>query len=800
MLLRQLKLSNIRSYIDETVSFPDGSIVLSGDIGCGKSTILLAIEFALFGTSRTDLPSELLLRKGTLEGSVELTFQLQDKEVVIKRKLKKDHKSIKQVAGFISVNGEHKDLTAVELKAEILNLLGYPEELLLSTKNFIYRYTVYTPQEEMKLILQENAEIRLDVLRKVFNIDKYKNVRNNLQIHLKGMRTEIAIIKTRLEPLSEVTEKVVLINVEKEKLQVGLNELIVPLENLRSKISLQKHEIEIFERQQLEFVKLREEKKLKSMLQETKGKQLVELQQQFENFERQKKGLPEGLNKEVVKVELETLEIQKSEVLQKKSLLQEKVQQLQQKMIKEKQEIRQLEEQTAVFMEKEELLISLKQKVDDGNILEEKKKELDEKFMQISSEVSKNQTLLEQAKMLQEKISSLEECPMCLQNVTHDHKSKISSIEGMKKEEAEKNVDLFNVKKVGIMNLQQQISGEILEWNQNKNLLTKTEVELLQLKEKKSLLDVKKEGIKSLVVKNNQLMQDFSVVNLVNMDELQLKITKNQEIMQTIMQHEHMQQQMIRITTQKENIMQELTILQNELTIIEEQLSLKKDLTEVVKEKRLSLQEIQDKEKVVSVEEVRLKTNIMNFDNQEKELHLQIGKFKKMEVELKGNQDLYRWLDGFFMPLMYTIEKHVMIHIHNLFNQLFQEWFDILIEDDQITARIDDTFSPLIEQNGYDVSFRNLSGGEKTSAALAYRLALNRVINDVVHQIKTKDLLILDEPTDGFSSQQLDKVRDVLEKLNLRQTVIVSHESKIESFVEHVIMVRKEGHVSNVYS
>ena len=311
---------------------------------------------------------------------------------------------------------------------------------------------------------------------------------------------------------------------------------------------------------------------------------------------------------------------------------------------------------------------------------------------------------------------------------------------------------------------------------------------------------MKKEGIKSLVVKNNQLMQDFSVVNLVNMDELQLKITKNQEIMQTIMQHEHMQQQMIRITTQKENIMQELTILQNELTIIEEQLSLKKDLTEVVKEKRLSLQEIQDKEKVVSVEEVRLKTNIMNFDNQEKELHLQIGKFKKMEVELKGNQDLYRWLDGFFMPLMYTIEKHVMIHIHNLFNQLFQEWFDILIEDDQITARIDDTFSPLIEQNGYDVSFRNLSGGEKTSAALAYRLALNRVINDVVHQIKTKDLLILDEPTDGFSSQQLDKVRDVLEKLNLRQTVIVSHESKIESFVEHVIMVRKEGHVSNVYS
>ena len=271
-------------------------------------------------------------------------------------------------------------------------------------------------------------------------------------------------------------------------------------------------------------------------------------------------------------------------------------------------------------------------------------------------------------------------------------------------------------------------------------------------------------------------------------------------MIQKILQHEQMEQQVVNFKKQKESIMQELMILQDELKLIGEQIGVKKNLTEIIKEKRRVLQEILENEKNVAFKEVKLKTNIMNFEVQEKDLHAQIDKFKGMEIELKGNQDLYRWLDGFFMPLMYTIEKHVMIHIHNLFNQLFQEWFDILIEDDQITARIDDSFSPLIEQNGYDISFRNLSGGEKTSAALAYRLALNRVINDVVHQIKTKDLLILDEPTDGFSSQQLDKVRDVLEKLNLRQTVIVSHESKIESFVEHVIMVRKEGHVSNVYS
>mgnify|MGYP001570677881 FL=1 len=58
---------------------------------------------------------------------------------------------------------------------------------------------------------------------------------------------------------------------------------------------------------------------------------------------------------------------------------------------------------------------------------------------------------------------------------------------------------------------------------------------------------------------------------------------------------------------------------------------------------------------------------------------------------------------------------------------------------------------------------------------------------------------MLDEPTDGFSSEQLDKVRDVLEQLNAKQVVIVSHESKIESFVDNVIRVGKEEHISKVY-
>ena len=49
MLLNSLVIDNIRSYEHEEVEFPRGITLFEGDIGSGKSTILMAIEFALFG-------------------------------------------------------------------------------------------------------------------------------------------------------------------------------------------------------------------------------------------------------------------------------------------------------------------------------------------------------------------------------------------------------------------------------------------------------------------------------------------------------------------------------------------------------------------------------------------------------------------------------------------------------------------------------------------------------------------------------------------------------------------------------
>ncbi|MDP6293906.1 MAG: AAA family ATPase, partial [Candidatus Woesearchaeota archaeon] len=84
MLLQSLSLKNIRSYVDAKIEFPDKYLLLAGDIGSGKTTVLLAIEFALFGLLRTELPGNALLRNGRHVGEVELAFKLDDKEIIIK--------------------------------------------------------------------------------------------------------------------------------------------------------------------------------------------------------------------------------------------------------------------------------------------------------------------------------------------------------------------------------------------------------------------------------------------------------------------------------------------------------------------------------------------------------------------------------------------------------------------------------------------------------------------------------------------------------------------------------------------
>ncbi|PJD00881.1 DNA repair protein Rad50, partial [Candidatus Micrarchaeota archaeon CG10_big_fil_rev_8_21_14_0_10_54_18] len=159
--------------------------------------------------------------------------------------------------------------------------------------------------------------------------------------------------------------------------------------------------------------------------------------------------------------------------------------------------------------------------------------------------------------------------------------------------------------------------------------------------------------------------------------------------------------------------------------------------------------------------------------------------------ELEETLDRVEWLDQKFVPVLENVEEEVLGVINREFDAQLRKWVNVLLEGAELEARVDASFTPQITQDNYEQDVNALSGGEKTAIALAYRLALNELTRREYGSLK-ENLLILDEPTDGFSREQLQKMRAVFDSIN-GQVIVVSHERELEAFVDKVFHVVKNG-------
>lgn len=685
MILKSLKLKNVRSYKEEIIDFPNGSVLLSGDIGSGKSTILLAIEFALFGLLRGDLSGSALLRHGCNTGSVELCFALDNKDIVIKRVLKKNSDKIEQDSGSIIKENLIKQATAIELKTEILDLLGYPKDLLTKSKSMIYRYTVYTPQEDMKKIILESSEVRLDVLRKVFDIDKYKRIKDNCEVIIKFLREKRKELEGFTLDLEEKKAQKQRIIKELNEIQGLLSQSLIDLQNAKARVVEKKYQAE-------------------------------EKQAMIKEFESLKRDL----------------EINKRDLLSKAGFAQ-----------RIESEILIIIKQLEGFIDTKETLVT--------DLLQVKDliKETNAKIINNESNISELKSLSAQliaqksnSEEIKSKILSLNNCPLCLQEVPKEHKHDIVTKEITKIKEIE---------------------------NEIKNLTEK----IIQLEKN---LTFQKEELENLKNKHKDL--EIHQIKLANYRE---KTTRLDELKKS-----------------QEQILLESKQISNKIKELEDKILTLSDIEKEFEKIKNELEKSQKEEKQAEIQVSKLNEREFLLKKVLQEVDVEINKKELAKNKIQTINNYQNWLKDYFMNLVELIERHVMRKIYYEFNDLFKKWFNMIIEDEVITAQLDDHFTPIIQQNGYDVEVENLSGGEKTACALAYRLALNKVINDIISNVKTKDLLILDEPTDGFSSEQLDKIKEVLNQLDMKQIIIVSHEHKIESFVDHVIRIRKDEHVSKL--
>ncbi|MFX1354438.1 MAG: AAA family ATPase [Promethearchaeota archaeon] len=695
MIIESVKVKNIRSIVNLDIKFPPSTLLFYGDIGSGKSSVLKAIEFGLFGTlTAADLGGDSLLRRGENRGSVELTFLIDSKRYKIKRNLKriiKDKKStVTQEEGsiieYVGNEASETSYAPTDLRRKILSLLNYSITRYEKAQKIpIFRYTVYTPQEQVKEILLSKPEERFEILKEVFGIEKYEIGLKNLGVINEYLYNQLKKTQIFLDTIGEpeitIPKKEQEINQQKEiikKIQQFLKEKEQEIE--RAELNGEKIQLELNE--------------YSTKIVEINGYQKVTVESVVSKKENEDS--LDILSKEIIKLEKEIKAIPQ---------------------IKIKHDLKE-----------DELEVAIKN------------------YQKIQSEKEKDKAILEKKIEDLDNLLRMGKCSLCGQEI---HEKERFDLE--------------------LKEVNNKISGYSKEISDIASQILKYELSLKKLREFKNYKTNKEALMRLLEEKRKREIKLKEIINQLNQ-----KIESNKKLIEIILN--------------KYDI-KDLEKLKELGTKLNFKLENQKNLIKKIKSEKIEL------EKELSAEQ----TSFVLLESELNKLKEDLKKKKVFRDRLEYLTDLRNWIVEKFQILIRDIEREIISSSARQFNEYFKEWFRTLVEEENIDVEIRfDDFEPIITVNGYDSPFNDLSGGEKSALSLAYRLALNKIINERYQEVKTKDLLILDEPTDGFSQEQINKMQEVFEKLNTSQMFIISHDRNLDSFVTDIFNFKKDRHQTKV--
>ncbi len=772
-------------------------------MGSGKSSILMAIEFALFGLG--DQKGNSLLTSKQNEGKVILEFEIDEQKYEICRKLKRVKGTVSQKTGYIKNGKSKENLSSTELKKRIIQILRFNEPGDTRSTSRIYRYAIYTPQEQMKVILSD-VERRLETIRKAFDIEGYKIAIENSS----NIATAIDKISARFELPSKkliqldgnyfkIQKEIAQNQKQISQSKNELNELGEKQTNLENKISALKNE----EKQLIKINGTYDQTNKTIHVYENENNQkknkLKILEKKFSENQKiiiQHKSIKKPTNLTSVKINNKIKELRKTETI---------FAVMNMNITKLSEKINSCEKQLGKNMDLTniELKTELKKLENELRINKNQKKNKEQETNQFKKNEIESQFKIKEIKQSIEKFSKLSKtCPICEQVVDKKYVQKIEELREYSLKEQETKLHSLIPK----IRINENELNKIMKKNQ---ILEKS---ISVLKDHIPILKEYLQFIKKIEIyktQNTKLKQKFSTPQKENQNKDPINYylnlsTKLQEFIKT-------RNIVTRLTD--ENLQNRIFIenLENEIRVLNKKIKESKINQKIIFKQIQSLQEIETR---IRLETGSIKENNINILEKNKIIaslntkkidmgeklngiknELEESKIAKEEFD-KCN-DYYKWIKDFFIPVVENMEIEVMRFLQQDFDNIYQNWYSMLIDDPSKESRIDENFTPIVEQDGYEIDIEHLSGGEKTSVALAYRLTLNSLIRKETESLKS-NLLILDEPTYGFSKSQLVKVRSILNELKSEQIILVSHEKELEDYAQNVYHVTKENGLSKI--
>ena len=791
MIIESLEMENIRSHRLTSVHFDEGVTLIEGDVGSGKSSMLKAIQFALFGSG----DPKSLLSYGKEDGRISLGFRIGERRYVVTRSLHRVGDKVRTTKGYWQGNSGMVPMSVSQLNEKVMDVLGIKGSER-ARRLPIWEYAFYTPQERLKAILSDK-EVRSSAISAAFNTQKYRRAVANAQ-KLAAYFSNEALKYDSFSSDLEAKEK------ELEELTKSAVELEEMLKKAENELNAARQDAE----------KARLDYDLANKALNQASLKASQLQHEFDLMQSDMKR-DDALIQEL-KARIEANKAKIDQITRKLSAPIPKFRPSSQirKEIEELRDQVSTEKSKVAYMSKrlEDYQRALSQLPERPQLPLKSLRDIERDLDRAQDQLNGLKSLDMELGRLSESYNEMEQkgrCPCCGREIDKELAMKLKESATRKREELKKQlsdlseqISRLKVQRDELVELQHK--ADLYE-SQQKNL-KEIEGELVNLlrdeglQEQEGLVMGIQEAIEAIKKRIDYMLSQVSSLN----EELNSSIALEKEIsLRHLLESEKEE-----IERSLENDSARLSKLKDELMQKEEKLKLiGSQLQAAVSERDAALAAANRAKDYYQNAGERLQEKLSTYSSlsaKRDEIKKRTESLSK-EVEDKRDarnraweaKEVVNWLREVLIPLIAEIEQEVLARLNQEFQEKFSGFFSTLIGDPQKKVYIDEEFSPKMEHAGIEMDIdEGPSGGERSSLALAYRLALNGVAREVAGL--SIDVIMLDEPTDGFSSEQLSRFRELIDSLNAKQVIVVSHEKELESVADRIIMTIKEGETSSV--
>ncbi|SNR57032.1 AAA family ATPase [Halorubrum vacuolatum] len=191
MKVTDLHLRNIRSYEDESIAFPEGTMLVHGENGAGKTTLLMGIFGGLFlsnirNVGANDFNLDDIVRRGTREGEIVLTFEVAGTPYTVTWSIDTEG----QNRAELDSPALSEPISGIrDVSSEVVDVVGMDEDS--------FSRSVYVQQGEVDSLFDDDARAELiDDLLGLDRIDRY-------ELWAKGARRAMGRIASENEQSAE---------------------------------------------------------------------------------------------------------------------------------------------------------------------------------------------------------------------------------------------------------------------------------------------------------------------------------------------------------------------------------------------------------------------------------------------------------------------------------------------------------------------------------------------------------------------------------------------------------------------